>query len=45
MIFIIAAIVTPTPDPVTQTIFAAPLYLLYELAIIAASRVTKRKRS
>ncbi len=42
--FIIAAIVTPTPDPFTQTIFAVPLYLLYELAIIASTRVEKRKR-
>ena len=43
VIFIIAAIVTPTPDPFVQTMFAAPLYLLYEIAIIASSRVEKRK--
>lgn len=43
VIFIIAAIVTPTPDPFVQTMFAAPLYLLYEVAIIASSRVEKRK--
>ena len=43
VIFIIAAIVTPTPDPITQTMFAIPLYLLYEIAIIASSRVEKRK--
>ena len=42
-IFVIAAIITPTPDPVTQTMFAAPLYLLYEIAIIASSRVEKRR--
>ena len=45
LVFIIAAIVTPTPDPFTQTIFAIPLYVLYEIAIIASSRVEKRKRS
>jgi sec-independent protein translocase protein TatC len=43
VIFIIAAIVTPTPDPITQTMFAIPLYLLYEIAIIASARVEKRK--
>ena len=44
VIFIIAAIVTPTPDPITQTVFALPLYALFEIAILAASRVEKRKR-
>jgi len=44
LIFVIAAIVTPTPDPVTQTIFAAPLYALFEISILVSSRVEKRKR-
>lgn len=43
VIFIIAAVVTPTPDPVTQCLFAAPLYLLYEIAIIAGRRIEKRR--
>jgi sec-independent protein translocase protein TatC len=43
VIFIIAAIVTPTADPLTQTMFAVPLYVLYEAAIIAARRVEKRR--
>jgi sec-independent protein translocase protein TatC len=43
VIFIIAAIVTPTPDPFTQTMMAAPLYVLFELAIIAGARVEKAK--
>ncbi len=43
VIFIIAAIVTPTPDPVTQTIFALPLYALYEIAILVSSRVEKKR--
>lgn len=43
VIFIIAAIVTPTPDPVTQSLFAAPLYLLFELSIIVSTRIEKRK--
>lgn len=44
VIFIIAAVVTPTPDPVTQTMFALPLYILFELAILVASRVEKRRK-
>jgi sec-independent protein translocase protein TatC len=43
VIFIIAAIVTPTPDPFTQSIFAAPLYALYEIAIMVASRIEKKR--
>jgi len=43
VIFVIAAIVTPTPDPVTQTIFAAPLYALFEISIFVSARVEKRK--
>jgi sec-independent protein translocase protein TatC len=42
-IFIIAAVVTPTPDPFTQSMFAAPLYLLYEIAIIVSARVQKQR--
>jgi sec-independent protein translocase protein TatC len=45
VIFIIAAIVTPTPDPFTQTLFAAPLYGLFELSILVSSRVEKHRRS
>jgi sec-independent protein translocase protein TatC len=44
VIFVLAAIVTPTPDPFTQTIFAAPLYALYELAIIVSTRVEKKRQ-
>lgn len=43
VIFIIAAVVTPTPDPITQSIFAAPLYALYEIAILVSSRVEKKR--
>lgn len=44
-IFIIAAIVTPTPDPFTQTLFAAPLYALFELSILVSSKVEKHRRA
>jgi sec-independent protein translocase protein TatC len=43
LIFIIAAIITPTPDPITQTMFALPLYALYEIAILVSSRVEKNR--
>jgi sec-independent protein translocase protein TatC len=42
-IFIIAAIVTPTPDPFTQTMFAVPLYMLFELAVLVGARVQARR--
>lgn len=45
VIFILAAIVTPTPDPVTQSLFAAPLYGLYEIAILVSDRVEKKRRA
>ena len=32
-----------TPDPITQTMFALPLYVLYEIAILASSRVERRR--
>jgi sec-independent protein translocase protein TatC len=43
LIFVIAAIVTPTPDPVTQSLFAGPLYALFEISVLVSSRVEKRK--
>lgn len=43
VIFVISAIVTPTPDPITQTIFAGPLYALYEIAILVSARVEKKR--
>jgi len=42
IIFIIAAIATPTPDPVNQTIFALPMLLLYLLSILVAWMFQKR---
>jgi sec-independent protein translocase protein TatC len=42
--FIIAAILTPTPDVVNQTLMAGPLCILYELGIISA-RIFGRKKA
>jgi sec-independent protein translocase protein TatC len=41
LIFLFAAIVTPSSDPYTMTAMAVPMYLLYEVAIIVG-RVSKR---
>jgi len=43
--FVVAAILTPTPDPINQTIVAVPIILLYELGVIfarLAARSNKR---
>jgi sec-independent protein translocase protein TatC len=34
--FVIGAVITPTPDPINQTIVSLPIYFLYELGIILA---------
>ena len=34
--FVIGAIITPTPDPINQTIVSLPIYFLYELGVILA---------
>ena len=42
--YVIAAVVTPTGDPMNQTIFAAPMIVLYFLSIIIAFIVNPRSR-
>lgn len=34
--FVVAAIITPTPDPLNQTLVAGPMIVLYELGILMA---------
>jgi sec-independent protein translocase protein TatC len=34
--FVIGAIITPTPDPINQTIVSLPIYLLFELGVLLA---------
>jgi sec-independent protein translocase protein TatC len=43
IIFIVAAVVTPTGDMITQTIFAAPMLALYALSILIAWIVTPKR--
>jgi len=40
--FILAAVLTPTPDVVNQTLMAGPLCILYEVGIISARIFGKR---
>jgi sec-independent protein translocase protein TatC len=42
-IFIIAAVITPTPDWVTQSVVALPMLALYGLSILIALIVGKKK--
>jgi sec-independent protein translocase protein TatC len=43
IILIIGAIVTPTADPLSQSLISVPLYLLYEISILISSGVMRRK--
>ena len=43
LIFVLAAVITPTGDPMTQLIFAAPMILLYGLSIGIAWVVRPRR--
>lgn len=43
LIFIIAAIITPTPDAATQTVFAVPMILLYLLGVLIAWAFGKKR--
>ncbi|MEB0262011.1 MULTISPECIES: twin-arginine translocase subunit TatC [unclassified Mucilaginibacter] len=45
VILIIAAVVTPTPDMLTMTIVSIPLFILYEIGILVAGVVEKRKKA
>ncbi|MGC9320411.1 MAG: twin-arginine translocase subunit TatC, partial [Armatimonadota bacterium] len=42
LIFIFAAIATPTTDPATMTFMAGPMVLLYVLSIVLAGLLEKR---
>lgn len=44
IIFILAAFITPTADPITQGLMAGPMILLYEAAIIVGAFIERRKK-
>ena len=44
LIFVIAAVITPTPDVITQSIVAVPMLVLYGLSILIALAVGRGKK-
>jgi sec-independent protein translocase protein TatC len=42
-IFVVAAVITPTPDIATQTVFAVPMILLYILGLVVAAIFGKKR--
>ncbi len=38
--FIVAALLTPTPDAINQSLMAVPLIVLYELSILVVKFIT-----
>jgi len=43
VILLLAAMITPTPDIITMLTVSFPMFLLYELSIVVAGRVHKKK--
>ncbi len=41
--FLVAAVLTPTPDPFNQCLMALPMYVFYEVGIISAGVFGKKK--
>ncbi len=41
--FVIGGLVTPTPDPLNQSLVSVPLYLLYEMSILLGRLVYKKR--
>jgi sec-independent protein translocase protein TatC len=44
VILIVAAIITPSPDMISQVLVAIPLYILYEISILVSIRIYKQKQ-
>jgi sec-independent protein translocase protein TatC len=43
VILIVAAIITPSPDMISQVVVSIPLYFLYEISILVSMRIYKKK--
>ena len=41
--FIVAALITPTPDAFTQIMMAVPMIVLYEVGIVVSKLAVRRK--
>ncbi|MDZ4681113.1 MAG: twin-arginine translocase subunit TatC [Saprospiraceae bacterium] len=44
-ILVLAAVITPTTDVITQLLVAFPLFILYEISIVVSRRVEKQKEA
>lgn len=44
IILIVGAIVTPTADPLSQSLISVPLYLLFEISILISAAVVRKKQ-
>jgi sec-independent protein translocase protein TatC len=42
VILVVAAVLTPSPDPINQLIFAAPLWVLFEISIIISKFAVRK---
>jgi sec-independent protein translocase protein TatC len=45
VILVVAAIITPSPDWMSQLIVALPLFVLYEVGILVSMKVHKEEQS
>lgn len=45
IILIAAAIITPSPDVVSQLLVAAPLYILYEISILVSASIERTRKA
>jgi sec-independent protein translocase protein TatC len=43
VILIVAAIITPSPDMISQVVVSIPLYFLYEISILVSQRIYNKK--
>lgn len=44
VLLIIAAVITPSPDVISQVLVAIPLYFLFEISILVSGRVYRRRQ-
>jgi sec-independent protein translocase protein TatC len=45
VILIAAGLLTPSPDAMSQLLLALPIVVLYEVSIVIAARIHKRKEA
>jgi sec-independent protein translocase protein TatC len=43
IIFVLAAVLTPSPDPLSMTALAIPVYFMYEASLVVIGLIKKRE--